>query len=471
MDVALRDPRSRDRPRRRPRPRRPRLARSRRACRRGPARRRAPRQLARHLPRARAAPTASARAGQPVDLAAFLPRPSDDHRVALREWVFALTLDRVLWADSARLASARRAAAIIIDRADLGHLEISPRDLLHRVLAEPDPRRRRLLAEVLEQGAFAAQDAARIYEERRLRPRGAAGRSRSARGPARSHGDRGRPRDHPPRRARVPRRGHAAADRAARAPRRPLVGRGRRRGCRPRAGRGLAGAARRALDRRVFHATPLTEGCASISARSRARSAPRRSRARSARSAPRSPTPTGRAGSPSRWPARPSISARAPLRPLRLARRRSGLRSPHARPRPRRRARSGPRRRAHLGLAVRLAATRAMFRGLLALPESARAVRFRRGHRRGARRADPACARGRRPAALARGRDHLPRLPPRRARSPRPGRALRRGLVPEPQRGPRHPRRRRGASCLPPRAAALVTAGLHELVRALTDLG
>ena len=104
--------------------------------------------------------------GQPIDHAALL-RPSDDHRVALREWVFALTLDRVLWADSARLATASRAAAITIDRTDLGRLQLSPRELLHRVIAEPDPRRRRLLTEVLEQGAFAVQDAARIYTERR----------------------------------------------------------------------------------------------------------------------------------------------------------------------------------------------------------------------------------------------------------------------------------------------------------------
>jgi hypothetical protein len=104
--------------------------------------------------------------GQPIDHAALL-RPSDDHRIAIREWVFALTLDRVLWADSQRLAAAHRAPAITIDRTDLGRLQLSPRDLLHRVIAEPDPRRRRLLAEVLEQGAFAVQDAARIYMERR----------------------------------------------------------------------------------------------------------------------------------------------------------------------------------------------------------------------------------------------------------------------------------------------------------------
>lgn len=105
--------------------------------------------------------------GQPLDLAALLPRPSDEHRVALREWVFALTLDRVLWADSARLAAARRAVAITVDRTDLGRLQLSPRELIHRVIAEPDARRRRLLAEVLEQGAFAVQDAARIFDERR----------------------------------------------------------------------------------------------------------------------------------------------------------------------------------------------------------------------------------------------------------------------------------------------------------------
>lgn len=104
--------------------------------------------------------------GQPVDHAALL-RPSDDHRIALREWVFALTLDRVLWADAQRLAAARRAPAITIDRTDLGRLQLSPRDLLQLVLAEPDPRRRRLLAEVLEPGAFAVQDAARMYTERR----------------------------------------------------------------------------------------------------------------------------------------------------------------------------------------------------------------------------------------------------------------------------------------------------------------
>jgi hypothetical protein len=105
--------------------------------------------------------------GQPVDLAALLPKPSHQHRVAIREWVFALTLDRVLWADSQRVAAARRAPAITIDRTDLGRLQLSPRDLLGRVIAEPEPRRRRLLAEVLEQGAFAVQDASRIYMERR----------------------------------------------------------------------------------------------------------------------------------------------------------------------------------------------------------------------------------------------------------------------------------------------------------------
>lgn len=91
----------------------------------------------------------------------------DPLREALREWLYTLTLERVLWEDTARFEAALRDESILIDHADLGRLRASPRSLLQRVLAEPVSARRRLLAEALERGAGATADAARILAERR----------------------------------------------------------------------------------------------------------------------------------------------------------------------------------------------------------------------------------------------------------------------------------------------------------------
>jgi hypothetical protein len=95
------------------------------------------------------------------------PRPSDPLRDALREWLYALTLERVLWADTVRCDEARRAESVQVEHADVARLEASPRELLVRALAEPVPQRARVYAEALALGAGAAADAARIYAERR----------------------------------------------------------------------------------------------------------------------------------------------------------------------------------------------------------------------------------------------------------------------------------------------------------------
>jgi hypothetical protein len=103
--------------------------------------------------------------------APLLPPDPALHDIALREalraWLYALTLERVLWEDTVRFETALRDESILIDHADLGRLRASPRSLLHKVLAEPVSARRRLFAEALEGGASAAADAARILAERR----------------------------------------------------------------------------------------------------------------------------------------------------------------------------------------------------------------------------------------------------------------------------------------------------------------
>src|SRR4051812_24583374 len=56
----------------------------------------------------------------------------------LRAWVAALTLDRVLWPDAARLAAAWRAPSITVAEPGIPMLTASPRAILGRVLAEVD---------------------------------------------------------------------------------------------------------------------------------------------------------------------------------------------------------------------------------------------------------------------------------------------------------------------------------------------
>src|SRR3954469_7218059 len=82
--------------------------------------------------------------GRPEPGAPPFAPPANPLRDALREWLYALTLERVLWDDAVRLETARRDASILIDHADLGRQKESPRALLHRILVEPAPGRRRL---------------------------------------------------------------------------------------------------------------------------------------------------------------------------------------------------------------------------------------------------------------------------------------------------------------------------------------
>jgi hypothetical protein len=418
-------------------------------------------------------PTPPREPGQPVDLAAFLPRPSDDHRVALREWVFALTLDRVLWADAARLAAARRAVSVTIDRTDLGRLQISPRDLLHRVIAEPEPRRRRLLAEVLEQGAFAVQDAARLHDERRaeaarrlpadldrleipLDPaviEGAPAVTRRAALDALADD--------------VLRRTEPLVPRAERSWDEAIdagVGRAQAEGWPSRLGaRWIEG---------LFHATSLTEGLRlelgplprALGASSFARALGAFGAALADADGPRS-LPFSLACAPFdlRRARRSALFASLVADPV-FGHRMLGLGRDAARDQARGVARS-------LGLAVRLAAARALFRGLLQLPESARASRFEE--------ITAATLGAPIPPALA---GVVPRLAPADATTLLGlllGALDRRALIERFDedwfRNPHAARaiREEDAAPAPFRRApaALVAAGASEIVRSLSDLG
>src|SRR5262249_51257753 len=57
----------------------------------------------------------------------------------LRDWVAALTLERVLWDDAVRLEVAWRAPSITVAEPQLVAFTESPRDLLVRTLGEADP--------------------------------------------------------------------------------------------------------------------------------------------------------------------------------------------------------------------------------------------------------------------------------------------------------------------------------------------
>jgi hypothetical protein len=85
----------------------------------------------------------------------------------LRAWVYALTLDRVLWPDEARVAAAWQRPSIALEERGVRATIASPRDLLLAVLREPSTERRRIFASALAEGAAPVQDAARIYAERR----------------------------------------------------------------------------------------------------------------------------------------------------------------------------------------------------------------------------------------------------------------------------------------------------------------
>ncbi|WP_438017554.1 hypothetical protein WMF18_43490 [Sorangium sp. So ce315] len=83
----------------------------------------------------------------------------------LADWVYALTLERVVWADRVRLATAWRAASILVDVPEPARM--SPREALLGLLADPTDAGRQTFAEVLTRGAGAVADAARILVERR----------------------------------------------------------------------------------------------------------------------------------------------------------------------------------------------------------------------------------------------------------------------------------------------------------------
>ncbi|AUX27931.1 hypothetical protein SOCEGT47_085310 [Sorangium cellulosum] len=95
------------------------------------------------------------------------PAPPDPTGLAapLADWVHALTLERVVWADRVRLAAAWRAASIAIDLPEPARM--SPREARLGLLADPTDAGRRRFAEALARGAGAVADAARILVERR----------------------------------------------------------------------------------------------------------------------------------------------------------------------------------------------------------------------------------------------------------------------------------------------------------------
>jgi hypothetical protein len=118
-----------------------------------------------------APPAPIERPGEALGLAAHeAPAPiviDDPLRVALRDWIAALTLERVLWADRVRVAAALRSTSVPIDQTDLGRILLSPHELRRRILAEPDRGLRAVYASALTRGAGTVADAARILAERR----------------------------------------------------------------------------------------------------------------------------------------------------------------------------------------------------------------------------------------------------------------------------------------------------------------
>ncbi|WP_437278968.1 hypothetical protein WME90_48495 [Sorangium sp. So ce375] len=83
----------------------------------------------------------------------------------LADWVYTLTLERVVWADRVRLAAAWHAASLTIDLPETAQL--SPYEARLRLLADPTSAGRQLFAEALARGSGAVADAARILVERR----------------------------------------------------------------------------------------------------------------------------------------------------------------------------------------------------------------------------------------------------------------------------------------------------------------
>ncbi|MCK6588149.1 MAG: hypothetical protein L6Q76_11240 [Polyangiaceae bacterium] len=89
----------------------------------------------------------------------------DPIAAGLRAWVYALTLERVLWNDTVRLAAAWHEETVELYEPEPARL--SARSILTRLLAETSKGRRRAFASGLASGAGRVADAAHILAERR----------------------------------------------------------------------------------------------------------------------------------------------------------------------------------------------------------------------------------------------------------------------------------------------------------------
>lgn len=90
--------------------------------------------------------------------------------LAMADWVRALTLERVLFADRVRIAAAWRAPSVVIEglgERAAGAGRATPLEARAALLAEAGDEPRRAWAEALARGAGAVADAARILVERR----------------------------------------------------------------------------------------------------------------------------------------------------------------------------------------------------------------------------------------------------------------------------------------------------------------
>ncbi|UQA62169.1 hypothetical protein [Polyangium aurulentum] len=92
-------------------------------------------------------------------------RATDPVLSAAQAWVYALTIDRVVWPARARVVEAWHAPSIEMEEPKPERL--SPRTVRARLLAEATPERRHLLASALTDGAGPLADAVRIADERR----------------------------------------------------------------------------------------------------------------------------------------------------------------------------------------------------------------------------------------------------------------------------------------------------------------
>jgi len=89
---------------------------------------------------------------------------ADPLAAAERDWVHLLTLERVLWSDRVRVATAWREPTIAMR--DPESVRISPFEARRRLLREPVVARRRAWGDALARGSGALADAVRVLAER-----------------------------------------------------------------------------------------------------------------------------------------------------------------------------------------------------------------------------------------------------------------------------------------------------------------